>query len=208
MSSPEGQVIAELVRNRYCLVCEMMGVRSADEVDGVTYVDQEIEDGKWVIREQVKFFEKYNHPEFLLIEVVVNKDGNFANIKAIFPTSLENSDELEILRVVNAINSDGGGPSCAYFDTRDKTIKIEVSFSFAGSDAFLDGENEIYLNFEEQSFTNVLSSVMAVAGEWVDKVSMLEDEKHSAAHVISQVQIEREQRIKKGIETRKKLFGK
>jgi hypothetical protein len=174
--------VIDLIVDAYSIIFFQMSLNSIKaDSSGYSYSEPYEEEGLWMLKDQVKFYEQiFDH--YTSIKFVANEKNISGEVVIILPVDFSKADEFDVLKVVNRMNRSAGPFSTSYNNKTDK-VEIYSYLSYVGSPAIFGKESGVSYEYEVQAFANILAGALGQASYWIDKLALLEDPNNSALDV-------------------------
>jgi hypothetical protein len=174
--------VMDLIVDAYSIVFFQMSLNSIKaDSNGYSYSEPCEEEGLWVLKDQVKFYDQ-KFDQYTSINFVANEENISGKVEIILPLNLSKAHEFDILKVINRMNRSAGPFSTSYNNKTDR-VEINSYLSYVGSPAIFGKESGVSYEYEVQVFANILAGALGQASYWIDKLAILEDPNNSALDV-------------------------
>ena len=174
--------VMDLLVDAYSIIFFQMSLDSINaDSNGYSYLGPYEEEGLWMLKDQVKFFEQ-KFDRYTSIKFVADEKNLSGEVEIILPVDLSKANELDVLKVTNRMNRSAGPFSTSYNNKTDR-FEIYSYLSYVGSPAIFGKESGVSFEYEVQVFANILAGALGQARYWIDKLALMEDPKNSAIDV-------------------------
>ena len=175
--------VIEVLTDAYGRIFEQLCLSSADEDEnGVSVTNIAHENGRAVIRDQVKFLD--GSDRFFPVELTADQSQLWMHAKIHIPVDLSGASDLQVLKVLNRINQ-SGGPTASSLNEETMQIEMHSGMSYAGSYAMQEMDWAHSNGFEVEVTMNLLASLFSDADYWTKKIQILETPGKTEADVFS-----------------------